>query len=196
MRLNLCVLVAAALFAFESEARADAADLMPPGTRPMWFAIGVGPSFYGLNLGRGRPGGPRRGRNLRTVGRGKLAFDFGYHFSGDSEGAAIGATIEQTIDDFFYVFNPGFKFWYDIHITDYAIYITPQAKAGYALGVCDPCRNAHAFNLAVGVEGRVIFKDRWLTFLRPVQVDTYLGDFFGETFVINYDVLIGGGVTF
>ncbi len=174
-----------------AEARADAASLMPIGSRPMWFAIGVGPSFYGLNVDT-----PRATRGFGTRGRGKLAFDFGYHFSGDSEGPAIGATIEQTLDNNFFVFNPGFKFWYDIQITDYAIYITPQMKAGYAVGACDGCRSAHAFNIAAGVEGRVIFKDRWLAFLRPVQIDTYMGDFFDRTFIVNYDILIGGGVTF
>jgi hypothetical protein len=193
MRWNVFVLVLVGTLMVGSDARADAADLLPPGSRPMWFALGVGPSFYGLNLGgRNRF---NRGR-FGTRGRGKLIFDFGYHFSGDSEGPAIGATIEQTIDGNFYVFNPGFKFWYDIQITDYAIYITPQAKAGYAFGTCNGCGGNHGFNIAVGVEGKVIFKDRWLVFLRPVYLDSYIGDFFNETFVLNYDLLLGGGVTF
>ncbi len=194
MRWNVILLVLVGSLMLGSEARADAADLLPPGTRPMWFALGVGPSFYGLNRGGGRFARGRGG--FGTHGRGKLMFDFGYHFSGDSEGPAIGATLEQTIDGSFYVFNPGFKFWYDIQITDYAIYITPQAKVGYALGTCSRCASAHAFNLAVGVEGKVIFKDRWLVFLRPVYLDTYLGSFFRETFLLNYDILLGGGVTF
>lgn len=196
MRWQVILFVLLGSLMIPSEARADANDVIPESTRPMWFAIGVGPTFYGLNLGgRGRAGRFRRGGDFR--GRGKLIFDFGYHFSGDGEGPAIGATIEQSIDRDFYIFNPGFKFWYDIHITDYGIYITPQAKAGYAVGgVCAGCTAVHAFNIALGVEGRVVFKDRWLTFLRVVQLDTFLGDFFGETFILNYDLLIGGGVTF
>src|SRR5690606_25572672 len=134
--------------------------------------------------------------------RAKLAFDFGYHFSGDGDGAAIGATIEQTFSGNFYTFNPAFKFWYDIEIADLGIYVAPLAKAGYAVHTCDGCgfyyrgRTEHAFNIGVGVEGRVVFKDRWMVYLRPIQLDSYMGDFYGRTFVLNYDVLVGGGVTF
>lgn len=164
----------------------------------------IGPSFFGLN--RRRPGlrGPAYGDT-----RAKLAVDFGYHFSGEFEGPAIGATIEQTFSENFYVFNPGFKFWWDIQpVDDYGIYIAPFAKAGYALATCsrrylrtywgfgpDPCPH-HAFNIGLGVEGRLVLDDRWVVLLRPVQVDTYLGNMFGHSFWLNYSLLVGGGASF
>ena len=161
-------------------------DVLRPGTRPMFFAGAIGPTFFGLN---------RTIRTSRT--RGKLALDFGYHFSGDFEGPAIGATIEQTFDNHFYVFNPGFKFWWDIQpADDYGIYIAPFAKAGYAITGCGAGCPYNAFNIGFGAEGRILFNDRGMALFRPLQIDTYLGDFFRETFWLNYSVLIGGGVIF
>lgn len=193
-----CTFVASVFFAGVAEAQGKARQIIPPSTRPMFFTVGIGPSFWALNDRRVGRFGLRRGHYERA----KLAFDFGYHFSGDGEGPAIGAAVEQTFSGNFYSFNPAFKFWYDIEIADLGIYVTPLAKAGYALQTCDGCgfiyrnRTEHAFNLAVGVEGRVVFKDRWMVYLRPVHLDTYMGAFYGQTFLLNYDVLLGGGVTF
>ena len=162
-----------------------ATDLMPPSTRPMFFVGAIGPDFFGISHKAFKP---------KDFTRFHLAFDFGYHFSGDGEGPAIGATLEQTFGKGFYTLNPGFKFWWDIHITDMAIYVAPFGKAGYVLGVDG--QSAHAFNLAVGAEGRVVFKDRWMALFRPIQIDTFMGDFFGETFTVNYTIMLGGGLTF
>jgi hypothetical protein len=82
-----------------------------------------------------------------------------------------------------------------------AIYVTPWAKAGYLLG-SDFIANdrntqdfVHGFNIGAGVEARAVLNNRGLVFLRPVHLDTYLGDFpGGEVFVLNYTALIGGGV--
>jgi hypothetical protein len=167
-------------------------DLLTPSTRPHFFVGAIGPSFYGINDAERAPG-----FRAGVFYRGKLALDYGYHFSGDGEGAAIGVTIEQSFDSNFYVFNPGFKFWYDIMIADMAIYVAPFFKAGYAFGACDGCgTNDHAFNLALGAEGRVVLDDRWMVLFRPIQLDSYFGDFFDQVFVLNYDILIGGGLTF
>jgi hypothetical protein len=192
------VIVGAALVCGSAKAAAQdrATELMPESTRPGFLVLGLGPSIFGLNLGGAKkPKGFNKAFKLGA--RGKAALDFGWHLDGTAEGAALGATIEQTVDNKgLYVFNPGFKFWWDIHITDMGIYITPQAKAGYAMGTCDGCGFGHALNIAIGAEGRVVFKDRWMTFLRPIYLDSYMGDFFGEPFVLGYDILIGGGVTF
>ena len=43
---------------------------------------------------------------------------------------------------------------------------------------------------------RLVLGDRGIVLLRLVQLDTYLGDFFNETFWLSYSLLIGGGVSF
>jgi hypothetical protein len=193
-KLSLILLSTALAFAFitlsgPAEAQRRPA-ILKPSTRPMWFSGGVGAAFYDLSRGRGTFG--RRGRF-------KAAMDFGYHFSGDGEGPAIGASLEQTFADSFYTINPAFKFLWDIQILDMAVYIAPFAKAGYAFGDCSRgCRNMHAFNIGIGVEGRVVLHDRALLFLRPVQVDTFIGRLPDrrDDFWINYSLLLGGGFTF
>ncbi len=166
-----------------------APQILRPSTRPMFFTGGVGPVFWGLNHSS------RYSRGLYT--RFKTGLDFGYHFSGDGEGPAIGASLEQEFIDF-YFFNPAFKFWYDIEIADMAIYVAPLAKAGYALATCTGCNTGHYFNLGVGVEGRVVLGDRGMVYLRPLQLDSFMGGsrFYGSAFVLNYSAMIGGGVTF
>jgi len=194
LRLGLAASLALALLLASSTASA-VPDVLRPGTRPMWFSGGLGPTFFGLaHAGGSRWSGHRDWYHNRF----KLALDFGYHFSGDFEGPAIGACIEQGFDDYWYLFNPGFKFWWDIMPKDdLGLYIAPFGKAGFALGtVYGHDADAFAFNLAVGAEGRLILGDRGMVFVRPIQLDTFLGDFYGTTFIMSYDILVGGGVTF
>lgn len=170
----------------------SAADVIRPSTNPHFFVGAVGPSFFGLNSVERAPGF----RQTAFI-RGKVALDYGYHVSGDGEGFAVGVTVEQSFDGNFYILNPGFKMWWDIQVTDMGIYAAPFAKLGYAFAACEGCGNDdHAFNLALGAEARVVFDDRWIALFRPIQIDTYLGEFFEEVFLVSYDVLIGGGLTF
>ncbi|MBW2452944.1 MAG: hypothetical protein JRI68_00440 [Deltaproteobacteria bacterium] len=173
-----------------SDAQA-APQILRPSTRPMFFTGGVGPVFWGLNARSSRWGG----RGVYT--RFKTGLDFGWHFSGDGEGPAIGASIEQEFIDF-YFFNPAFKFWYDIEIADMAIYVAPLAKAGYALATCSRCPTGHYANIGIGVEGRVVLGDRGMVYLRPLQLDSFMGTraFYADWFVLNYSAMLGGGVTF
>lgn len=156
----------------------------------MFFTGGVGPVFWGLNASRSR-----WSRGVYT--RFKTGLDWGYHFSGNGEGPAIGASLEQEFIDF-YFFNPAFKFWYDIEIADMAIYVAPLAKAGYAMATCSGCSTGHYFNLGVGAEGRVVLGDRGMVYFRPIQIDSFFGSrtFYNDWFVLNYSAMIGGGVTF
>lgn len=171
---------------------ANAEELLRPGTRPMFFNLAFGPTFFAVNS-ENRFGG--RGRLNRS--RGKLAFDFGYHFSGEFDGPAIGATIEQTIDDNLYTFHPGFKFWWDIQVVEeYEIDITPFADVGYMFLSFDDFRDEHAFVFAFGVEGRVLLDDRWVLLFRPIHVQNLLTSINNNSFLINFSVLVGGGVTF
>lgn len=200
-RLYVRILLSLAMTLACASASRDAAAapaILEPSDRPHFFAGGIGPNFYAFNRGCGG-----RFRNRYVCGRTtfKVGLDYGYHFSGKFEGPAIGVSVEQTFDDALYTFNPAFKFWWDIEIADMAIYITPWAKAGYMLGsdfldddifVDD---TVHGFNIGAGVEGRVVLNNRGLLFLRPIHIDTFLGDFPGdEIFVLNWTVLLGGGV--
>lgn len=194
----MAALVASAttsLVANDAEAQGKPA-ILRPSDRPWFFAAGIGPAFYAFyDRCRGF-----RGRGyLCNHTQFKLGLDIGYHFSGKFEGPAIGASIEQTIDNEFYFFNPAFKFWWDIEIADMAIYVTPFAKVGYAMGSVYFDNFIHGFNIGAGVEGRVILHNRGLLFLRPIQIDTYLGDFeeFNNRdidFVVTWTILLGGGV--
>ncbi|MEM9694842.1 MAG: hypothetical protein AAGA56_20020 [Myxococcota bacterium] len=178
--------IAGALCAAPDEARADAQDIIPPSTRPMFFTLGIGPTFWGVD----------RGNDLDANDFGWI-FDFGYHLDGGGEGPAIGANIEQTYDDGFYTFNPAFKFWWDFQISDLGIYVAPTGKAGFLVADARPFDAQAAFNIGFGVEGRVVFKDRWMVYLRPVQFDTFVSDdIFGEAFLLAIDVAVGGMVTF
>lgn len=146
----------------------------------MWAAMSLGPAIFLV------PGG--------GFTQFKLEQEFGYHFSGDSSGPALGANIGESFGSGVFLFTPGAKFWWDIQpSSDYAIYITPAVKLGYALGVNGAA--AHAFNWSVGAEGRVILGDRGLIFFRPFTLDMYAGDFI-DTFAMRYDLMFGGGVTF
>jgi hypothetical protein len=202
-KLWVALVMGALVLASTSEAHAQGKPaILRPSDRPWFFAAGIGPTFYAFNRGCGRYGFYYRGgRGYCSRTHFKLGLDIGYHFSKKFEGPAIGASIEQEFDDGFYFFNPAFKFWWDIEIADMAIYITPQAKVGYAMG-SDWFRSSnfiHGFNIGAGVECRLVLHNRGLVFLRPIQIDTYIGDFgpyagSGVDFVINWTILLGGGV--
>ena len=162
-----------------------------PSTHPMWAAGALGPDFFALN----KAGKGAKLKTKYTLTQLHVALDFGYHFSGDGKGPAIGATIEQSFGQDLYTLNPGFKFWWDIPITDKSIYLAPFAKAGYLLGASSG-NTGHGFNLGFGAEGRLVIKDRWMALLRLPQIDLAMGDFFSESVVFNVTMLAGGGVTF
>lgn len=166
----------------------DYPEILRPGTKPMFFVGAIGPTFFGIN----------KKFDAKNGSRGKLALDFGYHFDGAMEGPAIGATVEQTFSNKFYVINPAFKFWWDIQPVDgLGLTIAPFAKAGYAGAFCggNECPG-HAFNLGFGAEGRLVLDDIGLVLVRPLQFDNYLGNMFDETFLLTYSFLVGGGLIF
>ncbi len=174
------LLGAATLACGATEARAQ--DIIEPGTRPMWAALALGPAIGVVDVG---------------VTQFKLEQEFGYHFSGDSSGPAIGANIGESFGSGAVVVQPGAKFWWDIQILDdMAIYISPNAKLGYG-GVFAGGASAHSFNWQVAAEGKVILGDRGLVFFRPLALDFFAGDGFGlNGFAMRYDLMFGGGVTF
>jgi hypothetical protein len=176
------VATAVALFvSATSPESAEAQDILAPGTRPMFAALGLGPAILVA---------PSSGGFTQF----KLEQEFGYHFSGDSSGPALGLAISESFGGGGFIFQPGPKFWWDIQIGDYAIYVSPQAKLGYAL--ISGGGTAHAFNWQLGAEGRIILGDRGLLFFRPLAFDFFAGDAIGGSFAMRYDLMFGGGVTF
>ncbi|MCC6527793.1 MAG: hypothetical protein IT373_34425 [Polyangiaceae bacterium] len=180
-----------------SEAWADD-DALTPGTRPMFLDVGLGPTLF---MGASGGGGSIRADD--GFPRGKLQLEFGYHFSGDSSGPALGPNIEVSFGapprDVTGV-EPGLKFWYDIQIGDVAFYLTPSAKLGYGALIYRSVA-AHAFNIELGFEGRLIINDRGLVFFRPITVDMLAGEvgFGGASasgFAAFWDLMFGGGATF
>ena len=107
-------------------------------------------------------------------------------------GPAIGAMLAETFGFGAFLLQVGPKFWWDIPITDAAIYITPQAELGYA-GAFGGGASAHFFNWEFGLEGRIILGDRGLLIFRPIGFDFFAG---GGGFTVAYDLMLGGGVTF
>src|SRR6185503_17230462 len=85
--------------------------VLRPGTRPGFFSAGIGPSWafcYRASCGPGDLG------YLSFYG----TLDFGWHFSGNFKGPAVGANIHGGFGSFGPYdhgrFGVGFKFWWDI----------------------------------------------------------------------------------
>lgn len=173
----------AVLLASASEAQAYP-RVLRPGTRPWEVSIGFGPSIIGVE--------DRHPRALRQHVQFKMMQQIGGHFQGDSEGPALGGTLEEAfIHDI--RFSAGCKFWWDIKIIDdLGLYLFPEAKAGFAIWT-DPGHDIDPFfNVQAGFGGKLILDDRWMVFLKPITPDFYIG----RHFVFAWDILLGGGVTF
>lgn len=175
-------------------------EILQPSTRPFFFTGGIGPSIlmagdYGLGWGHrgcyGYLGGCYRGADAQFM----LQLEFGYHFSGDGEGPALGAGLDMGFGGNFRV-EPGVKFWYDIEIADMAIYVTPYAQLGY--GFVQP--DYHAFNIQFGASCRIVLGDRGMLYMTPVGIDLDPGGHSrggnGSGILATWNIMFGGGVTF
>ncbi len=161
--------------------------ILRPGTHPWFVTGGVGPSFGFMGCARGRCNSRYGVQQL------KFAPEFGYHFSGDFEGPAIGGGFDIAFLNDAIRFEPGFKFWWDIQIIkDLGIYITPFAKVGYGL-LSASGYNVHFFHSQAGAAGRLMLADRAVVFVQPVTIDLLAN---GDGVAAAYEVLAGGGVTF
>ena len=172
----LAMVTAAGVTLMAPDAAAD--DILRPGTRPMWAALTLGPTIGVSNF---------------QVTQFKLEQEFGYHFSGDSSGPALGVNIGESFGSGFTVVEPGIKFWWDIPLSDeIAIYLSPNAKVGYG-GIFAGGGASHAFNWEAALEGKLILGDRGLLILRPLAFDFFAGD---GGVAVRYDLMLGGGATF
>jgi hypothetical protein len=171
--------------------------ILRPGTRPFFFSGGIGPSWGFCYRGDCDPG-----RLDYSTFYGTL--DFGYHFSGNFEGPAIGANIHGGYGSFGPFdhgrFGAGFKFWWDIRVADdHGVYLTPFAQAGWSSFIFDDRRFLlddtweHFFNVQFGMQIKLILGNRGLVYIQPVTFDNVINS---DGYGLLYHFEIGGGVTF
>lgn len=202
-----------------SEAEAAVPRVLRPGTHPMQFLFGFGPSwgiggsgwYYGGPGGYYGPGGwGRYGGAL------KLTQEFNGHFSGNASGPALGVIMNQEFAGGYFGFNIAPKFTYDIQPKrDLGLYISPSVSLGYHLsnyrywnndGYYYRGASYHAANLQFGVALKLMLGDRGMVFMQFPNFDFVIGpgNYYcapgdprcGTYFSARLDFVLGGGVAF
>jgi hypothetical protein len=159
-----------------------APDVLRPGTHPWWFAGGIGPAF-GVTSEYGRGWGSHWNQFALTE-------EIGGHFSGEFEGPALGAHFQQGFGNHFFRSTIGLRFWYDIQVVDdLGLYIAPDGQLGWTY--IDTPGGDHFLNFQFGAAGRLILGDRGMVFARVACFDFN----FGDIWWLNYNLILGGGVT-
>lgn len=165
---------------------ASAEDVVRPSTRPMWAALGLGPSISVLACGNG-------GCGDGSFTQFKLTQEFGYHVNGSGDGFAIGAAVSEAFGNGLFRFQPGLRMWGDIPVSDdLGLYITPMGHVGYTL-LSGGGASSHAFNPAVGLAARLVLADRAIISFSPATLDFLVNE---DGMVMSYELAFGGGVTF
>lgn len=206
-------------------AEAGVPRVLRPGTRPLAFLLGLGPSWgirnnyrYGYDGFNGcGPGNPYCGGGwYGGHGAFKITQEFMGHFSGNASGAALGILMNQEFSGAYFGLNIAPKFTYDIQVKrDLGLYISPSFSLGYHLSHFNygyyanygyGGANYHAANIQVGVAVKLMLDDRWLVWIQTPNFDFTVGpgNYYcgngvpgcGTYFRARYDFLLGGGVTF
>lgn len=220
---SLCAAVVGTQLAAPSEAEAAVPRVLRPGTRPMAFLLGFGPSWgiggrYRYGYGDGCGGNPYcRGGFYGGYGAFKLTQEFMGHFSGNASGPALGILMNQEFSGSYFGLNIAPKFTYDIQVKrDLGLYISPSFSLGYHLSHFNygyynqfgySGANYHAANIQFGVAVKLMLDDRWLVWVQTpnFNFDVGPGNYYcggpgvpgcGAYFRARYEFLLGGGVTF
>lgn len=170
-------------------AKGSPSDLLRPSTRGMLVSVGLGPA---VEL-----------KGLPT--QFKLEAAFAYHFSKGPTGLALGGVFGVAFGNQLTTIELGARVWWDFQpLAAYGLYIGPFAQAGWRFfsdhrclvtvgGVaCGDSTSDSYFGVALGVDARLLFSDRWFLLFRPAA---FTLDFAGET-ASRYELVFGGGVTF
>ncbi|PIE19427.1 MAG: hypothetical protein CSA65_02550 [Proteobacteria bacterium] len=162
--------------------QAEAAPpILRPATRGMFATFGFGPAI----------------RLDDWPGQFQIEQAFGWHFNGTGSGPAIGVALAESFGGYWFTFNVGARFWYDIQpLANLGLYITPFGHLGFGLGSPKVGDSAATFNMIFGVEGRLALGNRGMVFFRPLSFEFYIGDYAGANFDARYTLLFGGGVYF
>lgn len=169
--------------ALVEEGRGPAPSIVAPGTRGMFATFSLAPAF---------------GLSANSATQLKLGQAFGFHFSGDAEGFAIGGELQESFAGGAFALAVGPKAWFDFAVSrDYGVYIAPTVMMGLGYVSVDGyygfgSSSAAGFDMQFGVEAKVVLADRGLLFVRPVTIDLAIG----SQVAVRYDLVFGGGVTF
>jgi hypothetical protein len=175
--------LAAAVVTAGGAARADD-SIVSEGTNPFYGGLYLGPA---IGIG-----------SLSGGAAFKLGQIFGYHFSGDASGPALGFRLEETFPSGFFILELGPKFWWDIQPSeDLALYIAPEVYIGYG-GAFASGGSGHGFNFGFGVEGKVILGNVGVITFKPLCFDFIAGDAgrAGSGVAAAYNLMFGGGFAF
>ena len=210
--------------AVSSEAEAGVPRVLRPGTRPLAFLLGLGPSWgfrdryrYGYYDGNDCNGNNPycRGGFYGGFSAFKLTQEFMGHFSGNASGPALGILMNQEFSGPYFGLNIAPKFTYDIQVRrDLGLYVSPSFSLGYHLSSYRGAyydnfgyssANYHAANTQFGVAVKLMLDDRWLVWIQAPNFNFdigpgtyYCGGAFtcGTYFRGRVEFLLGGGVTF
>ncbi|MBM4360766.1 MAG: hypothetical protein FJ096_21880 [Deltaproteobacteria bacterium] len=193
-RLLGVVLAAGAVLASREAAADDADEWVPPSSRRMWYAAGLGSDIGVASCGY-----------YHGCAHFQFINEVGYHFNGRGDGPAIGGLLILGGARNTFRFSPQAKFWWDIPVFPrHAFFLTPGLSAGYNLvqsrlwvGDIFDLREDWASNHSLIVQGtfagRVVLRNRGLAYFQPVGLGLNLG---GGGVGLAITSVLGGGFTF
>jgi hypothetical protein len=159
--------------------KAGSSQTLREGTRPNWFAFGIGPAIA----------------LLHSPNQLLLTQTFGHHFKGDASGPAIAVDMQEHVAGGLFVFQVGPRFVYDIQIVNgLGFYLTPSVGFEYTFSNGGP---HHGFSVPFIFKAKLVLGNRGLIFFQPVGIDLmalFRPD--NSYTAMQYDLLFGGGVIF
>lgn len=182
---TLLVAIICTVSSFAVSNSAEAAPLtrrsLRPGTKPMAFQIGQGPS---MNV-------------HRATSVFKMSQEFNFHFSGNASGPAIAVMTEEEFTDGMLGFTLAPKFVYDMQILpNIGFYISPSVSLGYHGEAWSYSGDRwHHLNMQFDVAAKLILKNLWLLWAQPTNINVMVdpGDGWAG---VRYEFMVGAGVIF
>jgi hypothetical protein len=170
--LACAILIAAPLAA----SAAPASEVIRPGTHEQFFIFSVGPALAVSD----------------SITQVKLTQAYGYHFTSNASGLALGAEIQESFGHGFFTLELGPKIWYDLALSsELGVYLTPNGMIGMALQSGGGQTNAY-FDMQFGFALRMVLNDKVLLSFSPFSLDIAIGDITP----VRYDLMFGIGICF
>ncbi|MCA9663831.1 MAG: hypothetical protein KC486_36230 [Myxococcales bacterium] len=200
--LVVSALLGVAAFAVAVPAAASEAPfVLRPGSRPLFFLVGAGPSagiggqcydgyYYGGRLFN-EPGY----QLLGCGGAIKLSQEFGAHFSGYAAGPAAGVVVQQELLGYGYFgLTVAPKFTWDIQVLkDIGLYVSPNVAIGYHRSRWQGHPAFTGGDIQGGVALKLALGDRGLVYTQLPHFDFVFGPGYS---MVRYDFILGVGLSF